>query len=120
MKLDTSLIITAFKDIILPVQENPFLSQALFIFFSTTPMVSSSLVEKQMAQSILLGIKANQNLILDHDPSKYEAFLQLLINCLKYSPLATALSKTQNVLLALLSRAYSIARYERVHHNYYI
>ncbi|CAH1443949.1 unnamed protein product [Lactuca virosa] len=60
----------------------------------------------------LLGIKAIQNLILDIDPSKCDAFLQPLIECLRYSPLATALSKTENFPLALLSKAYSSDRYQ--------
>lgn len=81
-KFDASLLITAFKDIILLAQENPFLSQALFIVISIASVDASSSVDEQMAQSTLLGIKANQILILDLDPSKYEAFLQPLIECL--------------------------------------
>lgn len=75
-------------------------------------MADSSSVDEQMAQSTLLGMKANPNLISDLDPSMYDAFLQPLIDCLRYSPLATALSKIENVPLALLSRAYSSACYE--------
>ncbi|CAI9291656.1 unnamed protein product [Lactuca saligna] len=42
----------------------------------------------QTPSSGLLGIKANQNLILDLDPSKYEAFLHPLIYCLRHSPVS--------------------------------
>ncbi|CAI9281339.1 unnamed protein product [Lactuca saligna] len=75
--------------------------------FSETPYAAD-----QSASSWLLGINANHNLILDLDPPKYDAFLQTLIECLRYSPLATTLSKTENVHLALLSKAYSTTRYE--------
>ena len=66
----------------------------------------------QTASSGLPGIKVNQNLILDFDPFKYDAFFQPLIESLRYSPLATGLSKTDNVPLPPLSKAYSIARYK--------
>ena len=73
---------------------------------SETPSVT-----EQMAHSTLLNIKANQNLILELEPSKYDAFLQLLIECPRYSPLVIALMKTKNVPLVHLSKAYSTASY---------
>ncbi|CAH1440083.1 unnamed protein product [Lactuca virosa] len=85
-KFDASLLFTTFKVINLPVQENPFLFQALFIIFSTASMDASSSVDEQMAQSTILGIMANQNLILNLHLSKYNAFLQPLIECMRYSP----------------------------------
>lgn len=66
----------------------------------------------QTASSGLLSIKANQNLRLDLYSSKYDAFFQPLIKFLSNYPLATALSKSEDVPLALLSKAYSTARYE--------
>ena len=58
-KFDTSRLFTFFIEIIHWVQENPFLSQAMFNIFSTTSMAASSSVEEQMAQSTLLCIMAN-------------------------------------------------------------
>ncbi|CAI9286301.1 unnamed protein product [Lactuca saligna] len=66
----------------------------------------------QTTTSGLLGIKANQNLILDLDPSKYDAFLQPLIECLRHSLLAGALSKLVHVTLVHLSNAFSTAHYK--------
>lgn len=63
----------------------------------------------QTASSGLRGIKANQNIILDLNPSNYDAFLEPLIECLQNSLLFIALSKTENVPLSLLSEAYSSA-----------
>ena len=70
-------------------------------------------VVEQMAHSTLLNIKANQNLILDLDPTKYDAFIQPLIECLRYSPLLISLTKTENVPLVHLSKAYSTASYQQ-------
>lgn len=64
-----------------------------------------------MAQSTLLNIKAKQNLILDLEPSKYDAFIQPLIKFMRYSPMVITLTKFENVPLVHLSKAYSIASY---------
>ncbi|CAI9268636.1 unnamed protein product [Lactuca saligna] len=69
-------------------------------------------VVDQTTSSGLLSMKANQNLILDLDPSKYEAFLQPLIEFLRHSPLAQALPMSENAPLAHLSKAFSTARYQ--------
>ncbi|CAI9299731.1 unnamed protein product [Lactuca saligna] len=65
----------------------------------------------QFATSGLLGIKANQNLILDLDPSKYDTFLQPLIECLRRSPLVDAITKSVHVLVHL-SKAFLTVHYE--------
>lgn len=93
---------------------NPFL-QHRSSNSSTISMATSSETPSgadQTATSGLLGIKANQILILDLDPSKYDAFPQPLIKCMKYSLLLISLSKTENVLLAFLSKAYCYICYE--------
>ncbi|CAI9284233.1 unnamed protein product [Lactuca saligna] len=71
-----------------------------------------SIVE-QMAQSTLLNIKANQNLILDLEHTKYDIFLQPLIDFLSYSPLVITLMKIENIPLVHLSKAYLTASYEQ-------
>ncbi|CAI9304446.1 unnamed protein product [Lactuca saligna] len=66
----------------------------------------------QTASFGLLSIKPNQNLILDFDSSKYNAFLQPLIECLHQSPLTPTLALFENVPLSYLYKAYSIVRYQ--------
>ncbi|CAI9281376.1 unnamed protein product [Lactuca saligna] len=66
----------------------------------------------QTDSSGLLSLNPNQNLILDHDPSKYEAFLHPLIECLGHSPVAQALSMTENVPFIHLSNAFTTTRYQ--------
>ena len=64
-------------------------------------------VEDQTAHSTLLSMKQHQNLIIDLDPVKYDAFLLPLIECLKYSLLTIVMSQVENVPLSILSKAYN-------------
>ena len=50
-------------------------------------------------------------MIIDLEPCKYEAYLLPMIECLKYSPPVNALTKMEDVLISLLSKAYSSASY---------
>lgn len=85
------------------MQEKPISLSVLFnIFFLKLPWL------------LRLKLFSNQNLILDLDPSKYEAFLQPLIECLRHSPVAQDLSMTENVPLVHLSKAFSTARYQEI------
>ena len=74
-------------------------------------MTGSSSVHDQTAHSSLLSIKQNQNLILDLSPFKYDSYMLPIIECLKYSPLVTALTNVECVPMSLLSKAYSSASY---------
>lgn len=75
---------------------------------SETPSVA-----EQMAQSSILNLMANQNLILDLNPAKYDRFLQPIVECLRYSPLVIALTKSEIVPLVHLSKVYSTASYQK-------
>lgn len=66
-----------------------------------------------MAQSSILNLKANQNMILDLEPAKYDGFLQPITECLRYSPLFIALTKSGIVPLVHLSKSYSTASYQK-------
>lgn len=68
-------------------------------------------VQEQTGQSLLLSINPNKNLVIDLDPCKYESYLLTIVECLKYSPLITALTKMESVLMFLLSKAYSSVCY---------
>ena len=87
-----------------------FLSTVLLLHQSTT-MAGSSSVHDQTAHSSLLSIKQNQNLILDLSPFKYDSNMLPITEFLKYSPLLTALTKVECVLMSLLLKAYSSVSY---------
>ena len=70
-------------------------------------------VAEKLAQSSILNLKANQNLILDLDPTKYDGFLQPIVECLCYSPLVIALTKSEIVPMVHLSKAYSTSSYQK-------
>ncbi|CAI9264261.1 unnamed protein product [Lactuca saligna] len=71
----------------------------------------SQSVADQTTSSGLLNFKENQNLILDFNSSKYGVSLQPIIECLRHSPLALALSMAENVPLVHLYRAYSTTKW---------
>ena len=68
-------------------------------------------VQDQTVLSTLLSVKQHQNLIIDLNLVKYDAFLLPLIECLKYSPLTIAMTQVENAPLSILSKAYTIANY---------
>lgn len=57
------------------------------------------------------GSQQHQNMVIDLDPVKYDSFMLPMIECLKYSPFRIALSKMENVLLSILSKAYFSKKY---------
>ena len=68
---------------------------------------------EKTAQSSLLNIKSNQNLILDLNCAKCDGFLQPLVECLQYSPLVIKLTKSKIIHMVHLSKAYSNASYQK-------
>lgn len=83
--------------------------------FPTASMVASSetpSVAEQTASTVVLNIKPNQNLDLDLESSKYAEYLKPMIECLRYSPLAQALTMVESVLLIHLWKAFSTANYK--------
>ncbi|CAI9272962.1 unnamed protein product [Lactuca saligna] len=79
-------------------------------------MVGSSehiLFDDESASVIMLNMKHNQNMILDLDSSRYNEVFRLIIECLKFSPLAQALTITEYVPLIHHHKAYSSAIYNK-------
>ncbi|CAH1437860.1 unnamed protein product [Lactuca virosa] len=75
---------------------------------SETPSVA-----KQTASTVMLNIKPNQNLALDLDSSKYVDSLNSMVERLRYSPLAQALTMAESVPLVHLSKAFSTTNYKQ-------
>lgn len=67
----------------------------------------------ESASVIMLNVKPNQNLILDLDSSRYIEALRPMIECLRFLPLAQALTISESVPLIHLSKAYSSANYSQ-------
>ncbi|CAI9283282.1 unnamed protein product [Lactuca saligna] len=59
----------------------------------------------------MLNLNPDQNLILDLDSTRYNETLRPMIECLKYSPLAQALTMVESIPMVHLSKAYSFATY---------
>ncbi|CAI9271278.1 unnamed protein product [Lactuca saligna] len=75
---------------------------------SETPFVF-----KQTGSTMMLNIKANQNPILDLKSSRYSDDLNPIIECLKYSPIAQALTMAETMSMVHLSKAYFSAFYNQ-------
>lgn len=67
----------------------------------------------QFASMMMLNVKPQQNLTLDIDSSRYPEALRPMIECLRFSPLAQALTMAKSVPLVHLSKAYSTANYNQ-------
>lgn len=67
----------------------------------------------QSASVMMLNVKPHQNLTLDLDSSRYSEALHLMIECLRFSPLAQALTMEKCVPLVHLSKAYSSTKYSQ-------
>ena len=76
-------------------------------------MSSSTSYTEQSSKSVVLTVKANQNMAIDMDSSKYPVIIQPLIECLKFSKLATALTASAQVPLVHLSTAFSTSIYTK-------
>ncbi|KAL7609416.1 hypothetical protein Lser_V15G13555 [Lactuca serriola] len=66
------------------------------------------------ATSHILPIRPQQSLIIDLTPHAYDAFMFSIIECLKYSPIAPALTRAEAVPMEFLSQIFSIAHYNKV------
>ena len=76
-------------------------------------MAESSSVQETTARSTLLAIKPNQNLLIDLSPFLYDTYMYQVVECLKYSPLAKALTTVEVVPMSCLSQIYSTATYDK-------
>ncbi|KAL7585848.1 hypothetical protein Lser_V15G44772 [Lactuca serriola] len=65
------------------------------------------------ATSHILPIRPQQSLIIDLTPHVYDAFMFPIIECLKYSPLAPALTKAEVVAMEFLSQIFATAHYDK-------
>ncbi|CAI9281971.1 unnamed protein product [Lactuca saligna] len=71
-----------------------------------------SIVE-QIDSTAMLNIKANQNLVLDLNSSRYYDDLKPMIKYLKYSPITQYMIMAETVPMVHLSNAYSFAFYNQ-------
>ncbi|KAL7615495.1 hypothetical protein Lser_V15G04566 [Lactuca serriola] len=65
------------------------------------------------ATSHILLIRPQQSLIIDLTPQVYDAFMFPIIECLKYSPIAPALTKVEAVPMEFLSQIFATAHYDK-------
>ena len=66
------------------------------------------------ATSHILPIRPQQCLVIDLTPQAYDSYMFPIIECLKYSPIAPALSRVETVPMELLSQIYATAHYDKV------
>ncbi|CAI9264868.1 unnamed protein product [Lactuca saligna] len=75
----------------------------------------TALFADQSASFIMLNMNPNWNLTIDLDSPCYSEALGLMIVCLKFLPLAQALTMADSIPLVHLSKAYSFAMYNNVY-----
>ncbi|KAL7582299.1 hypothetical protein Lser_V15G44719 [Lactuca serriola] len=63
--------------------------------------------------SHILPIRPQQCLVIDLTAQVYDSYMFPIIECLKYSPIAPALSKVESVPMELLSQVYATAHYDK-------
>ncbi|KAL7587460.1 hypothetical protein Lser_V15G39921 [Lactuca serriola] len=66
------------------------------------------------ATSHILSIRPQQSLIIDLTPQAYDAFMFPIIECLKFSPIAPALTRAEAVPMEFLSQIFATAHYDKV------
>ncbi|KAL7600401.1 hypothetical protein Lser_V15G23655 [Lactuca serriola] len=66
------------------------------------------------ATSHILPIRPQQSLIIDLTPHSYDAFIFPIIECLKYSPIAPALTRAEAVPMEFLSQIFATAHCDKV------
>ncbi|KAL7586246.1 hypothetical protein Lser_V15G38226 [Lactuca serriola] len=66
------------------------------------------------ATSQILPIRPQQCLVIDLNPLAYDSYMSPVIECLKYSQIATALSRIETVPMVALSQVYATAYYDKV------
>ncbi|KAI3505860.1 hypothetical protein L1887_28169 [Cichorium endivia] len=76
-------------------------------------MAGSSSANDNTSSTLMLKIKANQNLTIDLNSSHYNEEIRPMIECLKYSRISNALTASATVRISLLSAAYSTAFYNK-------
>ncbi|CAI9285112.1 unnamed protein product [Lactuca saligna] len=62
----------------------------------------------QSSTMVMLNVKPWQNLILSLTASRYNEALRPMIECLRFSPLAQALTMEESIPLVHLSKAYCL------------
>ncbi|KAL7583768.1 hypothetical protein Lser_V15G45863 [Lactuca serriola] len=65
------------------------------------------------ATSQILPIRPQQCLVIDLNPLAYDSYMSPIIECLKYSQIAPALSRIESVPMVLLSQVYATAYYDK-------
>lgn len=65
------------------------------------------------ATSHILPIRPQQCLVIDLTPLSYDSYMTLIIECLKYSQIAPALSRVESVPMEILSQVYATAHYDK-------
>ena len=65
------------------------------------------------ATSHILLIRPQQSLIIDLTPQVYDAFMFPILECLKYSSIAPALTKVEVVPMEFLSQIFATAHYDK-------
>ncbi|KAI3524142.1 hypothetical protein L1887_02794 [Cichorium endivia] len=80
-------------------------------------MADSSSFNDQSEMVIMLTVKPNQNMVIDLDSSRYSEPLKPMIECLKYSKISKALTKSESVPVVHHSFAYSSVVYNRAEEN---
>ena len=65
------------------------------------------------ATSHILPIRPQQCLVIDLTPQAYDSYMFPIIECLKYSQIAPALSRVESVPMVLLSQVYATAHYDK-------
>ncbi|KAL7609583.1 hypothetical protein Lser_V15G13547 [Lactuca serriola] len=66
------------------------------------------------ATSHILPIRPQQSLIIDLTPHSYDAFMFPIIECLKFSPIAPALTRAETAPMEFLSQTFAIAHFDKV------
>ncbi|KAL7619307.1 hypothetical protein Lser_V15G04057 [Lactuca serriola] len=66
------------------------------------------------ATSHILPIRPQQSLIIDLTPHAYDTFMFPIIECLKYFPIAHALTRAEAVPMEFLSQIFATAHYDKV------
>ena len=65
------------------------------------------------ATSQILPIRPQQCMVIDLNPLAYDSYMSPVIECLKYSQLAPALSRIESVPMVALSQVYATAYYDK-------
>lgn len=63
---------------------------------------------------MMLNVMPRENLTSDLDSSCYNEALRSMIECLRFSPLAQALTMAESILMVHFSKAYSFAIYSQL------